>query len=116
MKNLYKYNLNIKTGSLIKIVIKDVTVVNREKIVTKRERTYDLKYGNYVNVSDLNKYITSPQNDVIAYFSMNDDIDIDKIKDMAWEILVRERAALEKQIADKQQMINKILKAVIDEV
>jgi hypothetical protein len=110
MKNLYKWELKIRTGELTKEIKEDVTVANKTEIVRRKERAYDLKYRTNVRVKDLNIYIQSIRNDKIEYFSLSDDINIETMKDMACEQLVKEREELEKMIAYKQQIIHKIMK------
>jgi hypothetical protein len=102
--------IDIKNGNLQKIIVEDVTVVKNTKIVRRKQREYDLKYTACITVDDLNKYSRRYNSDVLQYLSLKDDIDIEKMKDMAIEIITIEQEELTKQIIEKQKIIGKILK------
>lgn len=108
MKNLYKWELNIETGYCEKIVIEDVTVVNNRKIVRKKERKYDLDYGRYTCVTELNRYSRMRANYKISYISLKDDVDISKMQEIAIDIINEEIKELEKQEKEKRNLIKRI--------
>jgi hypothetical protein len=118
MTNLYKYELSLETGEIKRTIIEDVIIFENEYIVRSKHKDYDLHYGGCTHVFMLNKYYEFKAHskydpkvaiDIITYASLNDDIDIEKIKDMAIKIIALE-------VAEKQELINKIIKSEVRKI
>lgn len=62
MKNLNIVEIFYLTGCIDKRIIENVTVVNKEKIVRKKERKFDLLYGHYYSMSNLDKILDITRN------------------------------------------------------
>ena len=62
MKNLNIVEIFYLTGCIDKRIIENVTVVNKEKIVRKKERKFDLLYGYYYSMSNLDKILDITRN------------------------------------------------------
>lgn len=62
MKNLNIVEIFYLTGCIDKRIIENVTVVNKEKIVRKKERKSDLLHGRYYSMSDLDKILDITRN------------------------------------------------------
>lgn len=116
--NLYEYTLNIKTGKLLKGVIEDVTVVNKEKIVRRKDRNYDLSRGLETNINDLNKYVyevdAKGKKIAVNYVSLNDDVDLEEMKKMAIGIIAGEQLIHYEELKCLLEVQDKIQKLTVD--
>ena len=108
MKNLYKYELNIDTGCLWFDVIENVVITKNSKIVRSKFKEYDLKHGAYVLESDLNKYSRARANNIISYYSLKDDVNIEIMKGMAIGIINDDMRLLMQGIINKKNLIKEI--------
>jgi hypothetical protein len=57
MKNLYCYEMDFKTGNIKNEIMENVTVVGKERIVTKFSKDYRLRHGYYKMICNNGKYV-----------------------------------------------------------
>ena len=107
MKNLYKYRLNLETGSITFTKKKDVTVYQKNLIVSRKRRNYEINYSNdYYKELNTIIPINSIYNMTIGFrvITFNEHYNVENLKTVAIQTLNKQIKELNNQITIKQNI------------